>query len=48
MKNINLKLKKPVSPTNESPLHHDIAYRDVDICDPEISLHMKLEADKND
>ena len=36
---------KPVSPTDEFALHHDIAYRDADKLDPETALPMKQEAD---
>ena len=47
MEMINLKLEnKPVSPTDELALHHDIAYRDAEKQDPEIALQMKNEADK--
>ena len=38
--------EQPVSPTNELALHHDIAYRDAEKCEPEIALQMKHEADK--
>ena len=39
------KVGEPVSPTDELPLHHDIAYRDAEKCEPEIALQMKHEAD---
>ena len=32
---------KPVSPTDELALHHDIAYRDAEKLDPESALQMK-------
>ena len=38
--------EEPVSPTDELPLHHDIAYRDAEKQDSEIALQMKHEADK--
>ena len=38
--------EKPVSPTDQLALHHDIAFRDAEKQDPEIALQMKHEADK--
>ena len=37
---------KPVSPTDQLALHHDIAYRDAEKQDSEIALQIKHEADK--